>query len=221
MKDNEINKEKIDILLKEYDIMRAEIRMYINKQYLALTAILAILTAGIFKSDPLTGGYIYVYIPFIVSGIIGFLSVVSFFVNRNAGYVRILEQRINSMYNTCFPYESDINNKKELALLFWENYYADVGMDRDDGNQLRSVFGIAISIIAITSIISILIVIRNGFIYLAQDNSFYAVLYASSSVMSVALTSYSYQYLNTEIRRKVREKNNNILNKTILIPNEE
>lgn len=216
MGNDDRKKEILDILLKEYDIMRAEIRMYINKQYLALTAILAILTAGIFKSDPLTGGYIFVYIPFLVSGIIGFLSVVSFFVNRNAGYVRILEQRINKMYNTYFPYESDVNNKKELALLFWENYYADVGMDRDDGNQLRSVFGIAISIIALTAIVSILIVIRNGFIYLEKDNGFYAVLYASSSVISLALSSYSYQYLNTEIRRKVREKNDNILNKSIL-----
>lgn len=216
MEDNKKNKEKLDILLKEYDIMRAEIRMYINKQYLALTAILAILSAGIFKSDPLTGGYIFVYIPFLVSGIIGFLSVVSFFVNRNAGYVRILEQRINVMYNTYFPYESDINNKKELALLFWENYYADIGMDRDDGNQLRNVFSIAISIIALTAFVSILIVIKNGFTYLAQDNNLYAVLYVSSSIMSLVLSSYSYQYLNTEIRRKVREKNNNILNKCIL-----
>ena len=41
----------INILMKDYEVMRSEIRMYIGKYYLALTAIIALLTAGVFKEN--------------------------------------------------------------------------------------------------------------------------------------------------------------------------
>lgn len=41
----------VKILLKEYDVMRNEICLYINKYYLALTVILGIFTAGS-KKEP-------------------------------------------------------------------------------------------------------------------------------------------------------------------------
>lgn len=56
------------ILLKEYDCMRNEIRLYINKYYLGLTAILGIFTAGIFKNNiGKEGAFIFIWIPFIIA----------------------------------------------------------------------------------------------------------------------------------------------------------
>ncbi|MFT5047397.1 MAG: hypothetical protein ACI8UP_004394, partial [Porticoccaceae bacterium] len=142
MDENERRKEILDILLKEYAIMRSEVRMYINKQYLALTAILAILTAGVFKSDSTESGTTFIWIPFVVAAIICFMGIVTFLINKTAGYVRLIEWRINQLYETDFPSDAEsFESKQYLAPMLWEGHYADIGMDRDKGHQISSVFG--------------------------------------------------------------------------------
>ena len=79
--------DQVEILLKEYSVMREEICLYINKYYIALTAILAIFTAGIFQNAQSKSNLVYIWIPYLVSGIFGFMTIVTFFINKMAGYV--------------------------------------------------------------------------------------------------------------------------------------
>ena len=205
-------KEILDVLLKEYDLMRAEVRMYINKQYLALTAILAILTAGVFKADPSTDGFVFIWIPFVVSGIISFIAMVSFFINKTAGYIRLIEERINRLYFTESPNESStIDENSKLAPLFWESYYADIGMARDKGLQFKSIFGSPLLAMAAAGLITLIFVMKSGYVEIAKTNSVWAMIYLLASFAVLAGSAYSFWYVNTNVRKKVKEINKKLV----------
>lgn len=155
----------LEMLIKEYDIMRSEIRLYINKFYLALTAVLAIFTAGLFKNNPENGGFIYIWIPYIIAGLVGFMSMVTFFINKTAGYVRLIERRIARIFGTKPPSknETSLNGNAKLAPMFWESYYADISMERDQGNQLKSIFAFPIAAMLLAGVSALLITMIYGY----------------------------------------------------------
>lgn len=100
--------------------------MYINKQYLALTAILAILTAVVFKSDSTDTGTTFIWIPFVVAAIVCLMRLVTFLINKTAGYVRLIEWQLNQLYDSDFPgVREDSEFKQFLAPMLWEGHYAD------------------------------------------------------------------------------------------------
>lgn len=218
--------DKVEILMKEYDIMRTEIRMYISKFYMALTAMLAIVTAGVFKSEPERVGFIWIYIPYLISAIIGFMTMVTFFVNRNAGYVRLIEERINNIFSTSASALQILNcggappidwKPQPLPLLFWENFYADVAMDRDKGRQLKALH--AVSYIAILvgggAVLAILIGIgcaeAKKWEILGMPCFLTSILHGALSFISLSLAGYCFWYVQTMVRKTTIKINKDIL----------
>lgn len=222
--------EKIDILFKEYDIMRTEIRMYINKFYLALTAILAIVTAGVFKSEPDRVGFIWIYIPYLISAIIGFMTMVTFFVNKTAGYVRLIEERINNHFKTSVdalqvlketvvPPTATNWTPQPVPILFWENFYADVAMDRDKGGQLKALHALSYIAIVLGALAVVVILIGAGCVeadkweILGMPCRVTSILHAFMSVLSISLAGYFFWYVQTSVRKTVIKLNKSILYK--------
>jgi hypothetical protein len=204
--------ERVEILLKEYDVMRNEIRLYINKYYLAMTVILGIFTAGIFKSSPGESGFTFIWVPYIVSGILGFMTIVSFFINKTAGYVRHIEWRINKIQSNATSGGQE-NEDLRRGLLLWESFYADYGMNRDSGGQFSSLFAWALVAFGFASVAMLSIVITFSyeevrkweFIYCSWASP--AMLFLFSSISSLAVSIYSYWRVNTKVREEVRTLN--------------
>jgi hypothetical protein len=154
--------ERVAILMKEYDVMRNEIRLYINKYYIAITAILGIFSAGIFKSSPGESGFTFIWVPYIIAGILGFMALVSSFINKTAGYVRHIEWRINRIQSEKTAADQDTADVRQ-GLLLWESFYADYGMNRDSGRQFASLFTWALVSFGLVGIAILSIVISFGY----------------------------------------------------------
>lgn len=135
-------KKFIDILLKDYESMRAEIRLYIDKQYLAVIVILSLITYGLFSTNDTTRGFAFLFTPFLIAGLVGFLAMVEFFISKTAGYIRMIETRIGIIFGNNSLENEDIFEKYEISLppIFWESFYADKGIGRDKGDQHKSLF---------------------------------------------------------------------------------
>lgn len=203
-----------DILMKEYDLMRAEVRMYIQKLYLALTAILAIITAGVFKADPIDGGFVYIWIPFVVAGIIAFMSVVTFYINKTAGYIKLVEQRINLIYGTVLPVFNNsepMESRPRLALLLWESFYADIALERDNARQLRSSFAFPLIVLMTVGIISISLVLSFGILECLKISELAAYIYFCLAAFVLYLSARGYIHINTTIRNITTNINRNIM----------
>jgi len=209
MSEPSTQQEVRDILLKEYDTMRTEVRMYINKLYLSLTAILGIITAGIFRGDPRENGFVYIFIPFIVSGIIAFMSVVTFFINKTAGYIRLIEQRINRIYGTTSPvqHSQQIDSSSFLAPLIWESFYADLALERDQARQLKSVFAFPLIVFIVIGALSLAIVIKYGLDECLKHGQFAGWAYLFLSSLCLYLAPRGYMLVNTNVRRITMEVN--------------
>lgn len=216
-----------DVLLKEYDTMRTEIRMYINKYYIAITLIYTILSAGLLKIDPTqNGGMIYIWIPYIIAAIIGFMTMITFFVSKMAGYIRLIELRISSIFGTLPPgIKSSLETKLLLAPLFWENTYADIDIDRDKGRQLISPFFISILIMFISGLVALGIIMYFGY-QTASKHQFTVILngghlYLTTSTFLLLAAIALFPIVNTTIRRKTIKVNNALMANFLLIENSE
>lgn len=218
--------DKIDILMKEYEIMRTEIRMYIGKYYMALTAILAIVSAGVFRSEPDRVGFIWIYIPYLIAAIIGFMSMVTFYVNKTAGYVRLIEERINNHFNTSIDALDVVNESRALPndwvpqsmpILLWENFYADVAMLRDKGQQIKSLHILSYIAIALGGIAILVTLIGAGCTEANKWEVFgmpcivTSSLHGIMSFLSIGVAGYFFWYIQTRVRKTAIK-----LNKTIL-----
>jgi hypothetical protein len=204
--------DRVEILLKEYDVMRNEIRLYINKYYIAMTAILGIFSAGIFKSSPGESGFTFIWVPYLVAGSLGYMTLVSFFINKTAGYVRYLEWRINRIQ--LDEAAEDIKPKDmRRGLLLWESYYADYGMNRDSGRQFSSLFTWALAPLGLVGIAMLCVVIVLGheeakkWEFTTCSCISPAVLFFVSSIIFLAVSIYSYWRVNTKVREEVRKLN--------------
>lgn len=217
-----------DIFLTEYETMRSEIRLYINKLYLGLSVITGLITFGVFKDSPEKGGFIYVWIPYIISATIGFMTMVSFFVNKTAGYVRLLEHRLARMYNTTIPSEANLQGRTafHLAPIFWESFYADYNMKRDVGQTLRSLYFGGIAGMILAGLIMLCIVLNFGYqeaikwdiiaLYRPAAKPPYiitGVAYLISAFLSVASSGFLYWWVGTTNRGKLIEVNKSLLSK--------
>lgn len=204
--------EQLEILLKEYDVMRTEIRLYINKYYLAMTVILGIFTAGIFKSSPEQSGFTFIWVPYIVAGILGFMTIVSFYINKTAGYVRHIEWRINRIQSKATAADQEPENVRQ-GLLLWESFYADYGMNRDSGGQFSSLFAWALAAFGFASVAMLSIVITFGYEEASKWKFTWcswaspAMLFLLSSIIFLAVSIYSYWRVNTKVREEVRKLN--------------
>ena len=208
MDENERRKEILEILLKEYTIMRSEVRMYINKQYLALTAILAILTAGVFKSDSTAAGTTFIWIPFVVAAIVCFMGLVTFLINKTAGYVRLIEWRINQLYQTDFPNSRETHESKQyLAPMLWEGHYADIGMDRDKGQQISSVFGGPTSVLFVAAAIATIGILIVGFGQASNLHPVAGWFYMILALVILIWSVFTLVWTNTNVRQRVIEEN--------------
>jgi len=209
--------DQLEVLLKEYEVMRTEVRLYINKYYLALTAILGIFTTGIFKSSPNETGFTFIWVPYIVAGILGFMTLVTFFINKTAGYVRYLESRINQL--TITPIEDLSSSEKSSTprgLLLWETFYADYGMERDSGKQFASLFTWALIAFVLAGVSMLALVINFGY-QEAQKLKLSCMwitsggLFLTTSITIVLFAVFSYWWVNTKVRQEVRKLNNKLL----------
>jgi len=214
-----------DVLLKEYDTMRSEIRMYINKYYIAITLIYTILSAGLLKNDlTKNGGIIYIWIPYIIAAIIGFMTMITFFISKIAGYIRLLELRISKIFGTIPPdIKSPLKAKLLLAPLFWESTYADIDIERDRGRQLISPFFISISIMVVSALVALSIIMYYGY-QIASKHQFTMLLnaghiYLLTSTLLLIAAIALFPIVNTIIRRKTIAINNTLVAKFELIYN--
>ncbi|MDZ4164519.1 MAG: hypothetical protein U1C55_05280 [Smithellaceae bacterium] len=204
--------EQVEILMKEYDVMRNEIRLYINKYYIAMTVILGIFTAGIFKTSQGESGFKFIWVPYIIAAIIGYMTLVSFFINKTAGYVRHIEWRINKIQSK----ETDEGQGTEdvrQGLLLWESFYADYGMNRDSGRQFASLFTWALAAFGLVSVAMMSLVIAFGyeeakrldfarFSWISPER-----LFLFSSIIFLTFSIYAYWRVNTKVREEVRKLN--------------
>jgi hypothetical protein len=219
--------EKIhDIFLKEYEVMRAEIRLYINKLYLGLSVIVGLLTLGIFKSNPKEAGFICLWIPYVITGVVGYMTMVSFFINKTAGYVRLLEHRIARMHNTIIPVDTNLSRKIifPLSPMFWESFYADYNMKRDTGEVFKSLYMIALNGMIIGGLIMIGFVVSLGYFEAIKWHIMYrikpsgylpfevtGILYVATSALSVGSSLFTFVWVGGTNRRKLGELNNKLL----------
>lgn len=144
---NEKTRNELEILLKDYEVMRTELRLYIDKQYLAVAVARGVITYGIFNTNAEARSFSFTFIPYIFSGLIGFLSMTEFFITKTAGYVRLIEHRIAKLMQTE-PFDAGRQPEKHqgrLPPLLWESYYADKGIEREKGPLTRVFLGGAVS----------------------------------------------------------------------------
>lgn len=206
-----MNRYIINILMKDYDVMRSEIRLYINKFYLGLTAILGILTVGIFQQSD--NSMVYLCVPYAVASLIGFLAMVSFFVNKTAGYVSLIEHRIARMTDTHIPSHKLTSTSKitRLSPIFWESYYADIGMERDLVNHFSSLFSLPIAAILVPSTIMLTIIIHLGFQEISSYSLPYAWTYCGTSVGSLLIAGVFFTISGKNVRSMLINLNSNLL----------
>lgn len=209
--------DQLQVLLKEYDVMRTEIRLYINKYYLALTAILGIFSAGIFKSAANGSGFTYIWVPYLVAGILGFMALVTFFINKTAGYVQFIEWRINTLEEGATTGDQVPpvagNDSLPHGLLLWETFYADYGMGRDSGRQFKSLFTWALVGFLLAGSAMLAIVIAFGYEE-AKKWSFELPYWLTpprfflcSSISFLLIAAFAYWWVNTKVRDEVRKLN--------------
>lgn len=198
----------LDIFIKDYEVMRSEIRLYINKSYLIWAGIFAIIIYGIFKQESGNSAFIIIIIPYLISCIFGYMSMVMFNINKTAGYIRFLEERINRMFGTTSLSVSNSMHGNHLPLLLWENYYADIGMDRDIGNQLKSYYIKAIFAMVCFGSLSLLFIIIRGYILLGI---YWGAIHFVASLGSIFVAVYLMLKTDTDIRSTVREVNKKLL----------
>lgn len=208
--------ETAEILLKDYEIMREEIRLYIGKFYLGLSAIFAILSAGAFKDSPANGGFLYLLTPFIIAGLVGFMSMVTFYVNKVAGYIRFLEWRLAAEYGRSLPPDKKITSLSRLAPIFWESFYADIGMDRDAGRQLKAIHGKAFIMMSLPVMVIISASIMGGYYEAEKWRSLcfpkldLGLPYVFFASLTVALSFYVFWFVNTKTRAVTVNVNDNL-----------
>lgn len=202
-----------DVLLKDYQEMRTEIRLYVNKFYLLMSAVFAILSAGIFKTKPDEGSIIFVLTPYIVAGLIGFISMVTFYVNKIAGYVKCIEFRLSKIYGADMPRDpSDtLKSSTPLAPIFWESFYADTGMNRNSGKQLGSLHGVAFVAMCVPASILLSFIIYMG--AASIQSVALRVLYVISSVVVLTASGYVFWLINTKTRAIVQILNGQLFSK--------
>lgn len=197
-----------DVLLKEYDIMRSEIRLYIGKYYIAITLIYTILSAGLLKVDPVqSGGIVYIWIPYIIAAIIGFMTMITFYVSKMVGYVRLLEFRMANIFGTVTPTNSESVQKNILlAPLFWESAYADIDMNRDKGKQLTSPFFLSILVMVISAFAALSIIMFSGYQvatkYIIFGKDIAGCFYLITSILLLILAIALFPVVNTTVRRR-------------------
>lgn len=208
-KDGEL-KEITDILIAEYQEMRNEIRLYINKLYLGLTATFTLLTAGVFTSNT-DKTVVFICLPYIIFGIFGFMAMVSFFINKTASYVKLTEKRISLIYGASSFSTCDAKDTKRevLPLLLWESYYADFGLDRDKNKPIGRMFGV----ITMTMMSSVLILIGIVIFYGASsiDDDKLRILYVSSSIGLNVFAGLAYALTGPYIRKRCSSINDLLL----------
>jgi flagellar biosynthesis protein FliQ len=200
----------LNVLLKDLELMRAEIRMYIEKQYLVVLISIGVLTYGIFNSNSSARNFSFLFIPFIVSGTMGFLAFLTHWINKTAGYVRLLEKRIEQLFKDSQG-DRGISGRPSAALppIFWETVYSDFAYNRDKGTQMRSLHGrLALRPMSIGIFVVLIIVVSFGITealkwsILGMPQYMSAILYVLASIAAI---SYSYIMLNqaTTMTRKM------------------
>ncbi len=217
--------ELLESLIKEYEIMRTEVRLYINKYYIGLAAIFgSIISGGIFQNKSEYGGLIYIWIPYVIAGIMGYMAMVTFFINKTAGYVRLIEQRIDRIFHASPPNKMGIAKEEKpfLAPFFWESYYADLGMDRDIGRHFKSIFKFPLVAIGISALSALIMVISHGcneaskwHIYVPSlfilSSSMTVIIYLLTSVILLIISSYLFWKVNFETRKMIIRVNSELL----------
>ncbi len=199
--------QAIKVLLKDHESMRAEIRMYINKYYFALTAIISLITIGLFQSKE--NQIVYIWIPYAVSALMGFLSMVDFFVNKAAGYVSLLEKRLAVYTNTGYP-SCPLDRTRPLALIFWESYYADKGLGRDE-NSFVNIFALPVTFILVPSFVMVGIIVNKGHYLIMKDSPGWEWYYTISSCIVLLFSCLSLIITNRIVRDMTRRLNSSIL----------
>ena len=79
-------KKYVDVLLKDHESLRAEIRLYIDKQYLAVIVALGVITYGVFSTNETTRGIAFIFMPYIIAALV------------ILGYARILYKQCGGLY---------------------------------------------------------------------------------------------------------------------------
>lgn len=210
-----------DLLLKEYDIMRNEVRLYITKYYIAITLIFTSLIANLFNIKLKESTFIFILTPFIISGLIGFMTMVTFFLNKVASYVRLIEWRLARSYNTVPPDKEGFSAQASMPLtpLLWESYYADIGMERDEGKQFASTFFLSISAMSLAGTIALAIIIYKGAMEAIAWTPFgipgyiSCIFYVVLSLETLFFSVHMFQRVNTQIRQTMRRVNGELLNR--------
>ncbi|MFA5846655.1 MAG: hypothetical protein WC855_07100 [Thermodesulfovibrionales bacterium] len=198
--------EMVMILLKDYETMREEIRLYIGKFYLGLSAIFAILSAGAFQNSPDHGSFLYLLTPFIIAGLVGFMSMVTFYVNKVAGYIRFLEWRLCAEYGCSLPSDKKRRSLSKLAPILWESFYADIGMDRDVGRQLKAIHGKAFIMMILPVLVIISAAIMGGYNeakkwqFVCSPELALGWPYVIFASLTVAVSFYIFWFVNTRTR---------------------
>ncbi|MBF0555921.1 MAG: hypothetical protein HQK96_15460 [Nitrospirae bacterium] len=146
------------------------------------------------------------------------MTMVSFFINKTAGYVRLLEHRLARKYDTNIPNETNIHDKTAvyLAPMFWESFYADYNMRRDEGKTFNSLFFFAIVLMIFPGLIMLCIIMNFGYqeaikwdiLALFRSTAkppciITGVAYLITASLSVVSAGYLYWWVGTANRQKI------------------
>jgi hypothetical protein len=180
------NNEIATLLIKEYDAMRTELREYIKRYYSSIVIVQSLIFATIFTAAKDDVTWLYLFIPPLIMGFAGLMSLVTLFISQQASYLKLIEKRLN---NLC---------GKEYFI--WETKYADQSLGRDRGLMFAPLISLIYVFLIIPIIPAFGFSVWKGFDYLKQNHQGWEIgfiIFSAVALISLVLFPITNKYVRS------------------------
>lgn len=180
------NNEIATLLIKEYDVMRSELREYIKRYYSSIVIVQSLIFAAIFTAAKDTAPWLYLFVPPLTIGFAGLMSLITLFISQQPSYLKLIEKRLNDLCG------------KEYFI--WENKYADQSLGRDRGFMFTPLIGLIYGFMVVPLILAVAFSIWKGFDYLKLNYPGWEVGFAIFSAVALMLGIALFPITNKNVR---------------------
>lgn len=100
------NNEIATLLIKEYDVMRTELREYIKRYYSSIVIVQSLIFAAIFTADRDTAPWLYLFVPALIMSFAALMSMITLYISQQASYLKLFVR------NKCSKFNDEITTKE-------------------------------------------------------------------------------------------------------------
>ena len=172
--------------MKEYDVMRSELREYIKRYYSSIVIVQSLIFAAIFTAAKDTAPWLYLFVPPLTMGFAGLMSLITLFISQQASYLKLIEKRLNDLCG------------KEYFI--WETKYADQSLRRGQGFMFTPLISLIYGFMTIPLILAVVFSIWKGFDYLKVNYSGWEIGFAIFSGVALLIGIALFPITNKYVR---------------------